>query len=130
MKNKLFKSSVFFYYVFMFWVGLDFFNSLVQLSTTSEFVTFQALKYLITIITFVTFLAFFIDLKINQSLFKIYIYFRCIILSLFFLLFAVKDPIIYGIGFERFSLEFYFEMLFSLIFGLTLLFLYRKLRNI
>lgn len=113
----------------MIWVGLDFFNSLFELSRAYEFTTFKIIKYLITVITLITFLAFFIDFKINQAIFKIYIYFRCIIISLFYLLFAIKDPILYGIGFDRLPPEFYFTLIFSLITGLILLFFYRKFKK-
>lgn len=130
MKEKLFKSKTF-YYVFMIWVGLDFFNSLFRLSTgsSSEFITFNIIKYMIPIIALVTFLAFFIDFKINQAVFKIYIYFRGIIMSLFYLLFALKEFVLYGIGLEWFPADFYFTVLFSLIVSLILLFFYRKFKK-
>src|SRR5690606_3046751 len=129
MKTKLFKSNIF-YYIFMFWVGLDLFNSLLQLNVNYSFISLKIIQYLAVMITLITFVSFFIDLKINHSIFKIYIYFRCSIMSLFFLGYALKDPIIYGVNsFEIFPLEFYFIMIFSLVFGLILLFFYRKYRT-
>lgn len=111
----------------MFWVGIDCFNSLLQLSVNYSFTSLNIIQYLIAIITPITFVSFFIDIKINHSIFQIYIYFRCIIMSLFFLGYAFKDLIIYGVSnFEIFPLEFYFTVTFSLVFGLILLFFYRK----
>lgn len=126
MKTKLFKSNLF-YYIFIFWVGIDCFNSLLQLNVNYSFTSLNIIQYLIAIITLITFVSFFIDIKINHSIFQNYIYFRCIIMSLFFLGYAFKDLIIYGVSnFEIFPLEFYFTVTFSLVFGLILLFFYRK----
>lgn len=121
---KLFKNKIF-YYFFMVIVGLDLFNSLIELNLDfGGFSAIALLKYFSLILCLAAFVSFFIDIKINHGVFKIYIYLKSIIFPVFFLLYMAKEPILYGVNI--FPAEYYFRFGFALVVGLVLLLLYNR----
>lgn len=124
--QKLFRSKAF-YYIFMFWVGLDVFNQLLNLGQPTSFLSLQIQKVIMLIICIFTFICFFFNFKINHSIFKIYLYFKQIIFPLFMILYLSKDSILYGISIEeKVSIEIFALFIFNLFAGLMLLFFYKK----
>jgi hypothetical protein len=105
-------------------VGLDVFNSALGLSVKTEFAFNIFIKYFSLLICLAAFASFFIDIKINHGIFKIYIYLKSIIFPIFFLLYMAKEPILYGVN--VFPPEKYFMAGFALAVGLVLLLLYNK----
>ncbi|MDR2205304.1 MAG: hypothetical protein LBE36_04020 [Flavobacteriaceae bacterium] len=126
MRTELFKNKIFFY-IFLLIVGIDFINALFQISKPTDLTGILILKIVKIIIDILAILMFFIKTNHNHSVFKLFIYFVCIFLPLFPLLYALKTMIPYGIN----PISNQKEIGVSLIFGFVLLLFYNifKIEN-
>jgi hypothetical protein len=122
MKKKLFTNNIFRVILIVF-IGLDLINTILTISSNVS-ISIVIFSYLILIVTILAFLSLFITTKYSLIIIKIYILLKLIILSLFMLLYGLKEFVVYS--YNPFTIDKYFGFGFNLLIGIVFYYFFKK----
>lgn len=125
MTEKLFTNKIF-KLLFILYVGIDLINSILRISSNYDYASTIILRYFNLLLILVAFISFFIITKYSLPIIKIYIIFKLIIFPIFMILYGLKEYLFYG--YIKYSIETYFEFVFSLLIGIIIYYFYKKYR--
>ncbi len=125
MFKNLFTNSVF-GFVLLFIVGLDVINSMMSMITSFGTSPIIIVKIFSVLISFVALISFFVEHRYSLKIIKFYIFFRLIIFPTYFVLYGLKDVVLYS--YNIISLETYVRLLLTIVIGIFIYYFFKKYR--
>lgn len=123
MIKKHFNNKIF-GIVLLIIVSFDLINSIMKLTETYSVISILVLRCINLLLCLTALVFFFLANKYSISILKLYIVFKLIMFPSYIILRDLKDLVIYSAS--RMSVEDYISYLFSLIFGITVFYFFRK----
>ncbi len=123
MIKKLFNNRIF-GIVLLIVVSFDLIASIMSLTKTYSVISILVLQYFNLLLCLTALIFFFLANKYSISILKLYIVFKLIMFPSYVILRDLKDLLIYTAS--RMTVEDYISYSFSLLFGITIYYFFRK----